>query len=78
MDTQLNEPTYHDSIKVPKVIKQTSKKCYYKTLRTSVINSPMPLPFPPWEKQLYAHDDSILDVNETGETDGEHTGPRES
>ena len=34
LDTQLNEAPYENSIKVPKVVKQT-------TLGTSLINSPM-------------------------------------
>ena len=29
LDTQLNEPTYKNSIKVPKVAKPTNKKCLY-------------------------------------------------
>ena len=42
LDTQLNEPTNQNSIKVPKVVKLTNKKHYYKTLGASdVINSPL-------------------------------------
>ena len=41
LNIQLNEPTNQNSIKVSKVVKPTNKKSYYKTLRTSVINSPM-------------------------------------
>ena len=29
LDTQQNEPTYQNSIKVPKVVKPTNKKSYY-------------------------------------------------
>ena len=36
LDTLSNEPTNQNSIKDPKVIKQTNKKSYYKTLGTSV------------------------------------------
>ena len=41
MDTLLNEPNNQNLIIVPKVVKP---KSYYKTLRTSIINSPMSLP----------------------------------
>ena len=44
MDTQLNESTNHNSIKVPKVVSQRIRKHYYKTLGTKVTNSPLPLP----------------------------------
>ena len=44
VDTQLNEPANQNSIKVPKVVQRTNKKGYYKTFRTSVINSPMSPP----------------------------------
>ena len=39
--TQLNEPTNKYTLKVPKVVKPTNKKTLFKTLVTSVINSPM-------------------------------------
>ncbi len=44
LDTQLNELTNKNSIKIPKVfnVKPTNKK---KTLGTSVMNSPMSPPF---------------------------------
>ena len=41
LDTQLNEPTNQNSMKVSKVVTPTNKK---KNLGTSVINSPMSLP----------------------------------
>ena len=41
LDTQLNESTNQNSLKVPKVVKQTNKKTFLKILRTSVINSPL-------------------------------------
>ena len=44
LDNQLNEPTNQKSITVPKVVKPTNNKRYYKTLGTNVINSPMPPP----------------------------------
>ena len=44
LDSQLNEQTNQNSIKVPKVVKQRYKKRYYKTLETIVINSPL---YPP-------------------------------
>ena len=44
LDTQINEPTNQNSIKVPKIVKPTNKKNYYKTLGTSVINDPMSPP----------------------------------
>ena len=43
-DTQLNEPTNQNLTKVPKVLKPTNKKCYYKTLGTSVLKSSMSSP----------------------------------
>ena len=42
LDAQLNEPTNQNLIKVSKVVKAKEKKRFYKTLRTRVINSPMP------------------------------------
>ena len=39
LDTQLNESTNQNSLRVPKVVKPTNKKRYYKTLETSVIDS---------------------------------------
>ena len=39
LDTQTNK----NSINVPKVVKPTNKNCYYKSMETSVINSPMSL-----------------------------------
>ena len=39
--TQLNDPTNQNLIKVPKVVKSTNKKGYYKTLGTTVIKSPI-------------------------------------
>ena len=45
LDFQLNEPANQNSIKGTKVFKPTNKKRYYKTLRTSVINS-LNVPFP--------------------------------
>ena len=44
LDTQFTGPTNQDSIKVPKVFKSTNKKCYYKTLGTSIINIPIASP----------------------------------
>ncbi len=44
VDTQFNEPTNKNSIKVPKFVKIMNKKHYYKTFGTSVINSPMSRP----------------------------------
>ena len=41
--TQLNEPTNQNSIRSPKLVSQKIKH-YNKTLGTSVINSPCPLP----------------------------------
>ncbi len=42
LDTQLNKPTKQNPLKVPKVVKpQRIRKRYYKTLKTSVINSPL-------------------------------------
>ena len=41
-DTQLNELTKQKSIKVDNVVESTKKKTLYKTLGTSVINSPLP------------------------------------
>ena len=39
-DTQLNKPTYQNSISVPKFVEPSNKK----TLETGVINSPMSPP----------------------------------
>ena len=44
LDTQLNNPTKQNLIIVPKVVEPTIRKRNYKTLRTSVINSPLSLP----------------------------------
>ena len=44
LDTQLNEPTNQNLIKVPKIVKPMNKKVFYKTLGTGVINSPMSPP----------------------------------
>ena len=44
LDTQLNQPTNQNLIKVPKVVKQMNKDCYYNTLGTSVINGQMSPP----------------------------------
>ena len=41
LDTQSNEPTNQNSIEVPKVVNLMYKKHYYKTLGTSVMNSPL-------------------------------------
>ena len=41
--TQLNESTNQNLTKVSKVVSQRIRKSCYKTLRTSVINSPMSL-----------------------------------
>ncbi len=49
LDTQLNKPTNQNSLKVPNVVKPTNKKRYYKTLETSVINSPL-APLSLWYK----------------------------
>ena len=46
LDNQLNDPTNQNSIKVPNVVKPKNKKRYYKTLGTSVINSPLSPPLP--------------------------------
>ena len=39
LDTQLNEQTNKNSIEVSKVVKATNKKCYHKTLGTTVIRA---------------------------------------
>ena len=44
LDTQLDKSINQNSSKVPKVVEPTNKKTYYKTLGTSVINSPLPPP----------------------------------
>ena len=41
LDTHFNELTNQNSINAPKVVKPTIRKLYYKTLGTSVINSPI-------------------------------------
>ena len=41
----LNKPTNQNSIKFHKVVKELIRKLYYKTLKTSVLNSPMSPPF---------------------------------
>ena len=41
LNTQLYEPTNQNSKKVPKVVSQQIRKRYYKSLGTSVINSPL-------------------------------------
>ena len=41
LDTQLNKPTNQNLLKSPKFLSQQIRKCYYKTLGTSVINSPL-------------------------------------
>ena len=47
LDTQLNEPTNQNSIKVTKVVKHMNKKALLdKTLGTSVITAQCPIP--PW------------------------------
>ena len=38
--TQLDKPTNQDSVKSPKLFSQRMRKRYYKTLGSSVINSP--------------------------------------
>ena len=43
VDTQLNESTNKNLTKVSKVVSQRIRKSCYKTLRTSVINSPKSL-----------------------------------
>ena len=44
LDTQINQPTNQNAIKVSKVVKPSNKKQYHKTLGTSVINSPISPP----------------------------------
>ena len=44
LDTQLFEPTNQNSIKVSKGFNPTNKEASYKTMGTSVINSPMSPP----------------------------------
>ena len=39
MDTQLNEPSNQNSVKVPKVVLLSNKKMLFKTLKTSLTNS---------------------------------------
>ena len=39
MDTQLNEPSNQNPIKVPKFVKLTNKKTLFKTLETNVITA---------------------------------------
>ena len=47
----MNEPTNRNSIKVSKVVQPAYKKRYYKTLRTSVTNSPLSPPSPTCSSQ---------------------------
>ena len=47
METQLNEPTNQNSIKVSKFIKLINKKTFLQIFGTSVINSPMSPPSKP-------------------------------
>ena len=42
--TKLNKPTNHIQLKSPKLLSQRIGKRYYKTLRTSLINSPLSPP----------------------------------
>ena len=42
-ETQL-KPTKKNSMKDPKNVEPTNKKCYYKTLGSSLINSPLSTP----------------------------------
>ena len=44
LDNQPNKPTNLNSIKIAKVVKPMNNKTLFKTLGTSVINSPMSLP----------------------------------
>ena len=44
LDSKLYEPTNQNLIKVPKIVKPTNKKNIFKTLGTSVIDSPMSTP----------------------------------
>ena len=44
MDTQLNESTDQNSLKVPKVVKLTNNKTLNLKMEASVINSPMSFP----------------------------------
>ena len=41
LNTQLNDTTNQNSLQSPKLLNQQIRKRYYKTLGTSVINSPM-------------------------------------
>ena len=41
LNIQLNKQTNQNLIKVPKVVKQTNRKHYFKIFGTSVINSPL-------------------------------------
>ena len=41
LDTQFNETTNQNSLKVPKVVKQEIRKSYNKTLGTCVIKKPI-------------------------------------
>ncbi len=43
LDTKLNEPTNHNSLKSPPLLSQRIRKRYYKTMGTSVINNPLSL-----------------------------------
>ena len=44
LDTQIDEPTNQNSIKIPQSFRANDKKCYFKTLGTNVRNSQSPLP----------------------------------
>ena len=41
---ELKKPTNQNSLKSPKLLSQRTRKCYYKTLGTSVINSQLSPP----------------------------------
>ena len=42
LDTQLNEPTNKNSIKVSKIVKATHKKCYYKYWGLQLLETNVP------------------------------------
>ena len=44
VETQLNKQSNQNSVKIPKVVSQRIRKCYYKTLGTSVKTAKCPLP----------------------------------
>ena len=51
LNTQLNEPTNQYSS--PKLLSKRIRKCYYETLVTSVINSPLSPPsLKKWAKEI--------------------------